>query len=37
MNRSFIIPAHWHRPLAALVLLQVVILAAYWLRPGAWP
>ena len=34
MNRSPVIPAHWRRPLAALVVLQAVILAAYW--HSAW-
>ena len=29
-----LIPAYWHRPLAAFVLLLVVILAAYW--HSAW-
>ena len=34
MNRLPTVPAHWRRPLAAFVLLQIVILAAYW--HSAW-
>lgn len=34
MNRSPVMPIHWRSPLAALVLLEAVILAAYW--HSAW-
>ena len=34
MTRRISIPLHWRRPLAVLVLLQAVILAAYW--HSAW-